>query len=180
MAATMTLLLASLAACGQHLDQGPVLITTTMPAPSSPTDSPEPDACPADGLRYTAGAVEAALGHRAFVVTLLNCGTGTRQVAGYPDVQVLDATGRPLDVRIDHSTSYMAIDPGPGSFALAPGKTLLTVLSWSATVTDGDAQTGAAVTIAAAGEEPRRLAARTDLGTTAELSVTAWNPGLVQ
>ncbi|KAA9160282.1 DUF4232 domain-containing protein [Amycolatopsis acidicola] len=151
------------------------------PSSVSATPAPAPGQCDENGLSYSAGPVDAALGHRAFVVTLRNCGTGAKQVSGYPDVTVLNGAGEQLDVRIDHGNSYMARDPGPRSFSLEPGKPLLSVFSWSSTVSEGEKQTGAAVTVAVAGERARTVPVDfIDLGTTGQLSVTAWNTGLLQ
>ncbi|GAA4553655.1 DUF4232 domain-containing protein [Amycolatopsis samaneae] len=119
--------------------------------------------------------VEAALGHRAVVLTLTNHGEVTRTITGYPEVRVLDGNGRALDVLVKRDSSYMARDPGPKPVTLAPGGHLLAVVSWSNTVTDGDPSTGAAIAVAVApGEPPRTLPVRTDLGTTGEVTVNAW------
>ncbi|MGW4592897.1 DUF4232 domain-containing protein [Amycolatopsis thermoflava] len=151
----------------------PVLLFSVA-ACSSPAPPPPP-APPADCARYESGPVEPALGHRAFVLTLTNCGTAARAVSGYPDVQVLGPEGEVLDVRVERGSSYMAIDPGPGTFALAPGKSLVTVVSWANTVTDGEIVTGSALAVASKpGEAPRQLPVETDLGTTGEITVTAW------
>ncbi|OXM63386.1 MULTISPECIES: DUF4232 domain-containing protein [Amycolatopsis] len=149
----------------------PVLLCVA--ACSAPAPQPPPP--PADCAHYDAGLVDAALGHRGFVLTLTNCGTAARAVSGYPDVQVLGPEGRVLDVRVERGTSYMAIDPGSGTFALAPGKSLVSVVSWANTVTDGEVLTGSALGVASRpGEAPQRLPVETDLGTTGEITVTAW------
>jgi hypothetical protein len=49
------------------------------------------------------------------------------------------------------------------------------VLSWSATVTDGNARTGAFITVSPGpGEPPQQAPLRTDIGTTGEVTVSAW------
>ncbi|MDQ0380532.1 DUF4232 domain-containing protein [Amycolatopsis thermophila] len=132
-------------------------------------------------MRYEAGIVDAALGHRGFVLTVVNCGDRPRRVAGYPDVHVLDGRNQVTDVRVENGTSYMGIDPGPKTFDLRPGRSLVAVVASSATVTSGDLTTGSAISVASApGETPRALPVETDLGTTGTITVTAWDTELAR
>jgi len=185
--ALAVLLLVSMSACGQAVGAPPVsapLTTapTTMPTVWEPTsEAPEPTTCPASGIRYGAGVIEAALGHRAVVLTLANCGQSPQEINGYPDVRVLGPQRQPLDVRVNHDSSYMATDPGPTKVTLATGEKLLSVVSWSATVTDGDTITGAALSVTTVpGEALQFLTVKTDLGTTGEVDVTAWATKIAQ
>ncbi|MBB2937717.1 hypothetical protein FHX82_004793 [Amycolatopsis bartoniae] len=174
------LLLAALAACGQvaPYDNGvdPRLLTigptrSPSPAPAEPV----PGRCPAPGLSVAAGQVDAALGHRASVLTATNCGVAPLVLDGYPAVRLLDGVRAPLAVTVVHGMSYMARDPGPARFTLAPGEQALSVLSWSNTVTDGDPAAGEyAEVVAVPGAEAQALPLDTDLGTTGQLTVTAW------
>ncbi|MEV6899842.1 DUF4232 domain-containing protein [Amycolatopsis sp. NPDC051372] len=84
------------------------------------------------------------------MLTLTNNDAEARTLDGYPAVRVLDGTGKPLDVQVHHGVSYFSPDPGPKPFTLAPHEKLLSVVSWSATVTSGDTTTGAAVGVVAA------------------------------
>ncbi|SFB05545.1 Protein of unknown function [Amycolatopsis marina] len=141
----------------------------------------EPGVCPASGVRYEAGPVEAALGHRAVVLTMRNCGSDPRTVSGYPAIAVLNNAGVPLDIEVRHDSSYMARDPGPKTRKLEPGAELLSVVAWSATVTHGELETGAALTVSTLpGEKPQTLAVETDLGTTGKVELTAWDVELAQ
>ncbi|MGY1813735.1 DUF4232 domain-containing protein [Blastococcus sp. SYSU D00820] len=131
--------------------------------------------CSPAGLQITSGPVDAALGHRAVVVTVTNCGTGPREVTGYAGVEVLDAAGAPMPVSVVHESTYMVIDPGPAPLVLQPGQTAVTGLSWSATVTDGEIGEGQAVRIrAVAGDTAQVLPMWVDMGTTGEIAVAAW------
>ncbi|GAA1972111.1 DUF4232 domain-containing protein [Amycolatopsis minnesotensis] len=154
-----------------------------MPSPASTTPPPVTTAenpCTREGVSLTAGPVEAALGHRASVVTMVNCGTKSLRVEGYPAVVLLDAARKPMTITIEHGVSYMARDPGPAPHTLEPGQHLLSVLSWSSTVTDGDSAAGSFVTVTPVpGGEARTLPVDTDLGTTGKLTVTAWAPKLL-
>lgn len=55
-----------------------------------PGPGPEPSEACSTGIRVTAGPVDAAMGLRAMDVTLLNCGTDTYRVKGYPGLRLLD------------------------------------------------------------------------------------------
>ena len=154
--------------------------------PSSPTPSPtftppEPTTSPS-GLTLRVGQVEAALGHRASVVTLTNDGEQAVTVEGYPEVRVLDADGQDLGVHTEHDSSYMAIDPGPAAVSVAPGEQVLSVISWSSTVTDPDAaERGAYVVVTAIPGQPQQtFPLDADLGSAGEVSLTAWAAELVE
>lgn len=147
-----------------------------MPTTPPPATGPPPAAlgCLPSGVAVTVGPVEAALGHRGSVLTLTNCGTADYLVDGYPALRVLDAAGQPMAVTVKHESSYMAIDPGPsGGITLAPGQSVLSVIAWSATVTDGAPATGEYVEVTVDGV-PQALPLETDLGTTGEVELTAW------
>ncbi|EMD24526.1 DUF4232 domain-containing protein [Amycolatopsis azurea] len=155
------------------------------PPPAPPTvhtpvpGEVEPAGCLGTGVTVKSGPVEVALGHRAVVLTLTNCGTTPRTLTGYPEVRLLDKKKQPMAVEVEHGTSYMAIDPGVSPQTVQPGGTLLSVVSWSNTVTAGSPEAGAYVTVAAAtGDPEQRITVDTDLGTTGKLTLTAWNAAL--
>ncbi|MEV4601236.1 DUF4232 domain-containing protein [Amycolatopsis sp. NPDC049253] len=154
----------SAAACG-----------SVVPGPPVPAPASSSEAAPSPVLVVAAGIVEAGLGHRGSVLTLTNNDTEAHTLNGYPTVRVLDGSGKPLDVQVHHDVSYFSPDPGPKSFTLAPHEKLMSVVSWSATVTSGEVTTGAAVAVVAAPGEPEQtVPLKTDLGTTGEITVTAW------
>lgn len=179
--AVLCLVLVSVSACGARLappPPPPVEISAGALSPTSPapTAGPPPAAvgCLPSGVSVTVGPVEPALGHRASVLTLTNCGTADYVVDGYPELRVLDAAGQPMDVTVTHGSSYVAIDPGPsGGITLAPGQSVLSVIGWSATVTDGAPATGEYVEVTVDGVA-QALPLETDLGTTGEVDLTAW------
>jgi hypothetical protein len=152
---------------------GPTPFTTVHP---DPTPAPPRPTCPASGASITVGPVEAALGHRAVVVKLTNCRATPITVNGYPDIAVLDADRRAMNLTITRGTSYMAIDPGPKKLVLRQGETALAAISWSNTVEAGeDKASGTYVAVARSkGEHPIVWPVDTDLGTTAKITLTAW------
>jgi hypothetical protein len=121
------------------------------------------------------GLVDAALGHRAVVLTLRNCGSGTLTINGYPEIAVLDAARKTVKLTVQHGSSYMARDPGTQRIRLAKGEEVLSVVAWSNTVTDGDTTNGTYLAVAPAkGEPTANWPVFTDLGTTGKVELTAW------
>ncbi|WP_409497230.1 DUF4232 domain-containing protein [Amycolatopsis sp. cmx-11-12] len=172
---TVAATIAVVTGCSAPPPPPPVPQTVHTPEPGTV----EPAGCLDTGVTVKSGPVEAALGHRAIVVTLTNCGTAPRTLTGYPEIRLLDKEKRPMAVEVEHGTSYMAIDPGAAPQTVQPGGTLLSVVSWSNTVTVGSPEAGAYVTVAAAkGDPEQRITVDTDLGTTGKLTLTAWNPKL--
>ena len=166
--------------CGTEVaSQGAPPPTTPVPtgrATGGPIPTPPPKVCPASGAQVVVGPVEAALGHRAVVLTVTNCRAETLTLKGYPAVVVLDYWRKPLGTVVAHDSSYMAIDPGPGRLRLGKGQTAVSVVAWSNTVADGsDPVTGQFLKVAASkGDAQAVWPVVTDLGTTGQLEVTAW------
>ncbi|SDC55139.1 Protein of unknown function [Geodermatophilus telluris] len=158
----------------------PTFPTATGPAPG-PTPTPVAPVCSPQGLSVTAGEVDAALGHRAVVLTVTNCGSHPREVTGYADVAVLDATGAPMPFTVVHDSTYTVRDPGPSPLVLQPGEAAVTGVSWSATVTSGGLTEGQALRVVpVAGDVAQVLPVWVDAGTTGEIAVAAWATELAQ
>jgi hypothetical protein len=115
----------------------PATPVPTGEATGGPIPTPPPKVCPASGAQVSVGPVEAALGHRAVVLTVTNCRTETLTLKGYPSVVVLDYWRKPLGTAVAHDSSYLAIDPGPARVKLAQGQTAVSVVAWSNTVAAG-------------------------------------------
>jgi hypothetical protein len=152
---------------------GPTPFTTVHP---DPTPAPPRPTCPASGASITVGPVDAALGHRAVVMKLTNCRSTPITVDGYPDIAVLDADRRAMNLTMTRGTSYMAIDPGPKKLVLRKGEAALAAISWSNTVEAGeDKASGTYLAVARGkGEHAVVWPVDTDLGTTAKVTLTAW------
>ena len=154
-------------------------VPTTPAAPTTvraPTPTPPPPTCPASGASITVGPVEPALGHRAVVVKLTNCRSTPINLNGYPDVAVLNAHRRKMNLTVARGTSYMAIDPGPTRIRLRKGKSALAAVAWSSTVEVAeDKASGTYLAVARrSGDHPVIWPVSTDLGTTAKITLTAW------
>ncbi|MEV6913984.1 DUF4232 domain-containing protein [Amycolatopsis sp. NPDC051106] len=162
------LFVALLAGCSTPPPPPPVPAPTTTP---SPAYAPPPST----GLSLSVGQVEAGLGHRASVLTLTNRDSAPRKVTGYPDLKILAGDGSPLEVKVEHGTSYFARDLGPQNVTLKPGGKVVAVLAWSATVTSGDQHSGAAISVVPVPGEPAQTQPLdTDLGTTDTVTVSSW------
>jgi hypothetical protein len=130
----------------------------------------------------TSGEVNAAMGRRATVITLRNCGRSAYHVNGYPQVGALDKDREPLKLKITHGEADAGRVRGPEPITLAPGKSAVSVLNWTNRVTSFDPpKPGAYLVIApSADEEKQTLPFTLDMGTAAELDVTAWAVDLSQ
>ncbi|MCX4582986.1 DUF4232 domain-containing protein [Streptomyces sp. NBC_01481] len=152
-----------------------------LPGTPTPGPTPTPTACPASGVVITIGEVNAAMGRRATVITLRNCGRSAYHVNGYPQVGALDKDREPLKLKITHGEADAGRVRGPEPITLAPGKSAVSVLNWTNRVTSFDPpKPGAYLVIApSADEEKQTLPFTLDMGTAAELDVTAWavDPG---
>jgi len=144
------------------------------PRPTAAT----PTACPDSGAAVTTGVVDAALGRRAVVVELVNCGTEPYKVNGYPGIGALDKDRDPLRLTITHDHPYTDAgrDQGPKPLTLAPGESVKSVLNWNNRVTSFEAVTEGAYLVVTPkeGEPPQTLPFWLDVGTSRELDVTAW------
>ncbi|MGW0774137.1 DUF4232 domain-containing protein [Streptomyces sp. NPDC002835] len=144
------------------------------PGPTAAT----PTACPDSGAAVSTGVVDAAMGRRAVVVELVNCGAEPYRVDGYPGIAALDKDRDPLRLTITHDHPYTDAgrDQGPKPLTLAPGESVKSVLNWNNRVTSFDAVTEGAYLVVTPkeGESPQTLPFRLDIGTSGELDVTAW------
>ncbi|MEV6209401.1 DUF4232 domain-containing protein [Kitasatospora sp. NPDC051914] len=138
---------------------GRVRITKVRSVPSREA-SAESGVCPPSGTRVYADEGDAAMGLRVVGLHLENCGAGTVELNGYPELQVIDEEHRPVgDVRI------------------LPGERAYAGLVWRNTVEVGTADLVNAPYLrvrAKAGADPVMVIPELDLGTTGRLGVGAW------
>ncbi|MFI1796274.1 DUF4232 domain-containing protein [Streptomyces sp. NPDC020379] len=152
-----------------------------QPSPDAMSGAPDVLDCPASGLLARAGDTNAAMGLRALTVELANCGKEEKVVKGYPDIQVLDGDGKPVEVELERGAASILgqddFDAGPVEVTVPPGQTAVARLAWRNTV---DSLTEAPVTGAYLSLAPEPGAARQnlpetiDLGTTGKLGLSAW------
>lgn len=160
---------------------GRVRITKVRSVPSKEA-SAETGACPSSGTRVYADEGDAAMGLRALGLHLENCGSGTVELNGYPELQVIDEEHRPVgNVRLLHGGSAISTGTGtdepPRPITLGPGERAYAGLVWRNTVEAGTADTVNAPYLrvrATAGADPVMVIPELDLGTTGRLAVGAW------
>ncbi|MEW2164573.1 DUF4232 domain-containing protein [Streptomyces sp. NPDC007084] len=157
----------------------PVLPSSAPPSPSGAVPGQQGSGCPASGVRFEAGPVDAAMGLRAMTLTLTNCGKRAYEVDGYPEVAaVLGPRGEPIGgVRVVRGTDEVPMapaDPGPKAFTLRPGQSARAGLYWRMA-----AERGAYLRVAP--QKGRRpvtvpLADPLDIGPENTLGASAWAP----
>ncbi|MFD0139969.1 DUF4232 domain-containing protein [Streptomyces sp. NPDC007148] len=154
-----------------------ILKVRSVPADEAPsTGGP----CPASGAHVYADDGDAAMGLRVVGVRLVNCGSRTMRLHGYPQVQLLDEGHRPVTgVKILHGGSAIVTGTGadgpPGTVLLKPGEQAYSVLVWRNTVEAGDPVDAPYVRVRAkTGASPVTVTPELDLGTTGRLGVGPW------
>ncbi|KUJ42588.1 DUF4232 domain-containing protein [Streptomyces sp. MI02-2A] len=154
-----------------------ILKVRSVPADEAPsTGGP----CPASGAHVYADDGDAAMGLRVVGVRLVNCGSRTMRLYGYPQVQLFDEGHRPVTgVKILHGGSAIATGTGadgpPRTVLLKPGEQAYSVLVWRNTVEAGDPVNAPYVRIRAkTGAAPVMVTPELDLGTTGRLGVGPW------
>ena len=142
--------------------------------------------CPAEGVRLEPGTGDAAMGLRVLGITLVNCGTRTYRLTGYPAVRALDEDRAPLDIRILRGVteivgSGLPWDGPPASVALRPGEQAGAAVAWRNTYDDTrkppvEARYLRIEPLAGRPAQTVEPESRIDLGSTGRLGVSAWKP----
>jgi hypothetical protein len=153
-----------------------------VPTPRrTPTHTPAPDVtqgpCLASGVSFGHDPVDAAMGRRAVVIRMTNCGERPYTVDGYPEIGVLDTDHHSLTPTLTHAHAYTdaARDQGPRKITLAPGDTVLSVLNWRARGGAEGPGVGSYLVIAPAPDRERgTLPLWIDIAAKDDLDVTAW------
>jgi hypothetical protein len=136
--------------------------------------------CPASGVHVYADRGDAAMGLRVVGLHLVNCGTGTYELNGYPGLELLDADHEKVDgVRILHGTGEISTaaggDGSPRPLVLRPGEAARTTLAWRNTTQAGDAVNAPYARVRPKpGAAPVTVIPELDLGTTGKLGVGPW------
>lgn len=150
----------------------------SVPADEAPSAG---GTCPPSGVRMYADAGDAAMGLRVVGLHLENCGTGTIRLNGYPQLQLLDESHKPVNsVKILHGGNSVATGTGadsvPQRLDLKPGEGAYAGLVWRNTVEAGGGAVNAPYVRvwAKPGADPVMVVPELDLGTTGKLGVGAW------
>jgi hypothetical protein len=128
------------------------------------------------------------MGLRVLTIEMVNCGTGTYAVNGYPDIRLFDENHEPIDVAVGQGSASVAsvpdFDNPPAEVVLRPGEAARSGLLWRNLVTDSTVPATTAVYLEAAPAPGKRWqdvplvwqgeATDIDLGNTGRLGVEAW------
>jgi hypothetical protein len=80
--------------------------TNTTATTTTASTSAGPTTCQASQLRASRVASSAAAGHIAVTYGLTNASAATCTLFGYPGLQMLDASGRPIPTQVSHGGSF--------------------------------------------------------------------------
>ncbi|MGW7099996.1 DUF4232 domain-containing protein [Streptomyces sp. NPDC054838] len=148
-----------------------------VPAAEAPAPA---GSCPPSGIRVTADEGDAAMGLRVVGLHLTYCGAGTYELAGYPELRLLDESRSPVTgVDVLHGTAEIATGIGPDAppapLTLRPGESASASLAWRNTTGSGDAVNAPYARVTAKPGAPAvTVTPELDLGTTGRLGVSAW------
>jgi hypothetical protein len=106
-------------------------------APGVAEPTLDADWCTPDRAMLLLGTADAATGHRAQVIHLMNFSEEPCIVEGYPDIAFADQNGHLLDVDVRPGSSFMAADPGSTRVTIPAQGQASTVIGWDANATDG-------------------------------------------
>ncbi|MFE5819391.1 DUF4232 domain-containing protein [Streptomyces sp. NPDC056479] len=136
--------------------------------------------CPKSGVHLYADQGDAAMGLRVVGLHLVNCGTGTYRLNGYPKLELFDEDHDTVDgVRILQGTDQISMATGgsgsPQPVVLRPGEAAAATLAWRNTTQAGDPVNAPYVRVRAKpGARPVMVMPELDLGTTGKLGVGPW------
>jgi hypothetical protein len=141
--------------------------------------------CSPEGVRFEVGEGDAAMGLRVLGITLVNCGTRTYRLNGYPAVRPLDEDRKTLKVQIlrgvEEILGSMPWDGPPKPVVLKPGQRAGTAVAWRNTYDDIREPPVVVefLDIAPLAGRPSEIVVPRgglDLGSTGRFGVSAWSP----
>ncbi|GAB1641285.1 DUF4232 domain-containing protein [Krasilnikovia sp. MM14-A1259] len=160
-----------------------------VPAPSQsgrPVPPVHAVTCPPEGVRIEAGQGDAAAGLRVLDIMLVNCGSQTYRLNGYPAVHSLDKDRAALKVRVLHGVKEIVgpnlpWDGPPKPVVLKPGQRAGAAVAWRNTYTDirKPPVTVKLLDIAPLAGRPSQIVepdGGLDLGSTGRIGISAWTP----
>jgi uncharacterized protein DUF4232 len=171
------LALTLLAGCGvQAQPRRPPTPATTS------TSVPAAVECTSDGVAFSFGGADAAMGVRVQNIEIVNCGGEPVTVDGYPGLRLYDEERNQLDVVVAHGSRAVAtvpaLDVPPSPVVLAPGESAWAGMVWRNLVTDSTVQATTAVAAdVTLGQDTawQHLPETTiDLGNTTTIGVGPW------
>lgn len=133
-----------------------------------------PEWCTPEKAMLLSGEPDAASGHRAFPIRLMNFSDEPCVVEGYPDVAFGDQNQHLLAVTVEQGSSFMAADAGPQRVEVPAGGTAIAILGWDAASPHGALVTATVYAAATAGLPRGSWPIDLDIVEGSTVSVTAW------
>lgn len=133
-----------------------------------------PEWCTPEKAMLLSGEPDAASGHRAFPIRLMNFSDEPCMVEGYPDVAFGDQNQHLLAVTVEQGSSFMAQDAGPQRVEIPPGGTAIAILGWDAASPHGALVTTTVYAAATAGLPRGSWPLELDIVEGSTVAVTAW------
>ena len=96
-------------------------LSTVALHPAGSTVGATPSACTSEQLTPAVSSAHGGMGHVQEIVTLRNRSSAACRVEGYPKVQLLAASGRPLPTRVVHGQASTFPDTAVRPVELRPG-----------------------------------------------------------
>ncbi|GAA5037314.1 DUF4232 domain-containing protein [Microbacterium fluvii] len=134
----------------------------------------DPEWCTPDKATVLKGEPDAATGHRAMTIRLMNFSDESCVIEGYPDVAFGDQNQHLLDVTIEHGGSFMTHDPGSQRIEIPAGGYAVTVLGWDAASPHGALVTKTVYAAPTAGMPRGSWPIDLDIVEGSTVAVTAW------
>ncbi|AEV87289.1 Putative membrane protein mmpL3 [Actinoplanes sp. SE50] len=171
-----------LAGCGHAAETSSGTVATPTPPVSTPSSAHPGSRCPAEGVRLELDEGDAAMGLRVRGITLVNCGSRTYRLNGYPVVRALDEDRAPLDLQVLQGVteivgSSMPWDGPPRPVTLGPGQRASAAVAWRNTYDDIRKPPVDATFLRIeplAGRPAQTVEADLDLGSTGRFGISPW------
>lgn len=135
------------------------------------------DGCTSDRAMMLLGASDAATGHRAQIVHLMNFSDEPCVIEGYPDVAFADQNGHLLEVDVQKGSSFLAVDPGSTPITVPAQGQATAVIGWDANSTQGALVARQLYAAALPGLERGPWPVELDVTAGSTVEVTAWHLG---
>lgn len=147
-----------------------------VPVPEKAATSADIDPawCTPEKATLLKGEPDAATGHRALPIRLMNFSDESCVIQGYPDVAFGDQNQHLLSVIVEHGGSFMAQDAGPKRIEVPAGGTAVSVLGWDAASPHGALVTKTVYAAPTAGMTRGSWPIDLDIVEGSTVAITAW------
>lgn len=145
-----------------------------VPEAAASAGALDPQWCTAERATLLKGEPDAATGHRALAITLMNFSESPCVIEGYPDVAFGDQNSHLLAAEVEPGSSFMTQDPGPQRIEIPAGGSAITYLGWDAASPHGALVTKTVYAAPTAGMTRGSWPIDLDIVEGSTVSITAW------